>query len=117
MKIKRLSTGPLALLIGISAAAATVVPLAPAAGATTRTATTMKEMSKAGVFAKFLSKKSFRMTSGMHSYVVKLDAMAHVTFDGKMATLAQIKKGDHVKVTGEVEMGDIVATKVVASGM
>jgi len=117
MKVKRLTNGPLALLIGISAAAASAVPFASPAGATTRTETAMMATTKAGVFAKLLSKDSFRMTSGMHSYVVKLDAMAHVTFDGKMATLAQIKKGDGVKVTGEVEMGDIIATKVAASGM
>ena len=116
MKMK-LVTRSLVVLAGIAAGAATAVPVAAPAIAATRTGTTMMQTTKTGVFAVLLSKSSFRMTSGMHSYVVKLDAMAHVTFDGKMATLAQIKKGDDLKVTGVVEMGDFVATKVAASGM
>lgn len=116
MQLKRLAGTGLFVAATMTPAAA-LASFAPPASATVRMCTTMMEMTKTGVFAELISKTSFKMTSGMHSYVVKLGAMAHVTFNGKVTTLSKIKKGDTVKVTGALHMGHLIAVKVVASGM
>jgi hypothetical protein len=56
------------------------------------------------------------MSVGMKSYEVKTNAMTHVTLGSMKAKLSALKKGDTVKVKGELEMGAIIATSV-AAGM
>jgi len=101
---------PFALALGLSSAAA--VAAAPASQA--EVASAAMQVTKAGTFEKAISSTSFKMTVGMKSYEVKTDSMTHLTADGKNVKLASLKKGDHVTVKGELEMGSIVATSVVA---
>ena len=101
---------PFALALGISSTA--VVVAAPASQA--QVANAAMQVTKAGTFEKTISATAFKMAVGMKSYEVKTDAMTHVTADGKSVKLASLKKGDHVTVKGELEMGSIVATSVVA---
>ena len=107
---KLLRAVPLALALGL-ASAATVVA-APASQAVVANAA--MQVTKAGTFEKTISATAFKMAVGMKSYEVKTDAMTHVKEDGRSVKLASLKKGDHVTVRGELEVGAIVATSVVA---
>ena len=98
-----------ALALGLSSAATVVT--APASQA--QVATVTMQVTKAGTFEKTTSTSAFKMAVGMKTYEVKTNAMTHVKADGKTVKLAALKKGDHVTVKGELEMGDIVATSVV----
>jgi Domain of unknown function (DUF5666) len=108
-RTKLLRTVPLALALGLSSAATVVA--APASQA--EVANTAMQVTKAGTFDKTISASAFKMAVGMKTYEVKTDAMTHVKADGKAVKLGALKKGDHVTVKGELEMGDIVATSVV----
>jgi hypothetical protein len=101
---------PFALVLGLSSAATVVA--APVGQAAVGNAA--MQVTKAGTFEKTISANSFKMAVGMKTYEVKTNAMTHVKADGKTVKLASLKKGDHVTVKGELEMGDIVATSVVA---
>lgn len=76
----------------------------------------MMQVTKMGTFEKLLSVTSFKMSVGMKSYVVKTNAMTHVTFGSMKARLPTLEKGDTVTVKGELKMGVIIATSV-AAGM
>jgi hypothetical protein len=103
---------PFALALGLSSAAAVVA--APVSQA--EVASAAMQVTKSGTFEKAISATAFKMAVGMKSYEVKTDSMTHVTADGKSVKLGSLKKGDHVTVKGELEMGSIVATSV-AAGM
>ncbi len=107
---KLLRAVPFAIAIGLSSTAAFVG--APASQA--QVANAAMQVTRAGTFEKAISATAFKMAVGMKSYEVKTDAMTHVTADGKSVKLTSLKKGDHVTVKGELEMGSIVATSVVA---
>jgi hypothetical protein len=98
-----------ALALGLSSAATVVI--APASQA--QVANVAMQVTKAGTFEKTISTSAFKMAVGMKTYEVKTNAMTHVKADGRTLKLASLKKGDHVTVKGELEMGDIVATSVV----
>jgi Domain of unknown function (DUF5666) len=108
-RTKLLRAVPLALALGLSSAATVVA--APASQA--EVANTAMQVTKAGTFEKTISTSAFKMAVGMKTFEVKTNAMTHVKADGKTVKLASLKKGDHVTVKGELEMGDIVATSVV----
>jgi hypothetical protein len=72
------------------------------------------QVTKSGTFEKATSATAFKMSVGMKSYQVKTDAMTHVTFGGKNVKVSTLKKGDTVTVKGQLEMGSIVATSVMA---
>jgi Domain of unknown function (DUF5666) len=111
MRTKRsLRAVPFALALGLSSTVAVVA--APASQA--QVANAAMQVTKTGTFEKAISASAFKMAVGMKSYEVKTDAMTHVTADGKAVKLSSLKKGDHVAVKGELEMGSIVATSVVA---
>jgi Cu/Ag efflux protein CusF len=110
-KTKLARTFPFIFALGLSATG--VVIAAPAGQAAVISAAAM-QVAKSGTFEKTISASAFKMTVGMKSYEVKTDAMTHVMADGKSAKLSALKKGDHVTVKGELEMGSIVATSVVA---
>ena len=109
-KTKFFRAVPFALALGLSSGATVVA--APATQAQVPNAA--MQVTKAGTFEKTISGSAFKMAVGMKTYEVKTDAMTHVKADGKAVKLASLKKGDHVTVKGELEMGDIVATSVVA---
>jgi Domain of unknown function (DUF5666) len=100
----------LTLVLGISSIAAVVT--APASQAQTMHAAT--QVTKSGTFEKAISAMAFKMAVGMKSYEVKTDSMTHVMFGGKTAKVSALKKGDKVTVKGELEMGTIVATSLMA---
>lgn len=111
MRTKRsLRAVPFVLALGLSSTVA--VAVAPAGQA--EVANAAMQVTKAGTFEKAISASAFKMAVGMKSYEVKTDAMTHVTADGKGVKLSSLKKGDHVTVKGELEMGSIVATSVMA---
>jgi Cu/Ag efflux protein CusF len=102
---------PFALALGLASMVSVVaVPVSQAQVV----ANAAMQVTKAGTFEKAVSASAFKMAVGMKSYEVKTDAMTHVTADGKSVKLSSLKKGDHVTVKGELEMGSIVATSVVA---
>jgi Domain of unknown function (DUF5666) len=109
-RTKLLRAVPLALALGLSSAATAVA--APVSQA--EVANSVMQVTRAGTFEKTISATAFKMAVGMKTYEVKTDAMTQVKADGKTVKLASLKKGDHVTVKGELEMGDIVATSVVA---
>jgi hypothetical protein len=109
-RTKLLRAVPFALALGLSSAAAVVA--APVSQAEVMNAA--MQVTKAGTFEKAVSATAFKMEVGMKSYEVKTDSMTHVTADGKSVKISTLKKGDHVTVKGELEMGSIVATSVVA---
>jgi len=110
-KTKLARTLPFVLVLGLSATG--VVVTAPVGQAEVISAAAM-QVTKSGTFEKTISSSAFKMAVGMKTYEVKTDAMTHVMADGKSAKLTSLKKGDHVTVKGELEMGSIVATSVVA---
>ncbi len=103
---------PFTLALGITSTLGAVA--APASQAAALHSSAMMQVTKMGTFEKLLSATSFKMSVGMKSYVVKTNAMTHVTLGSMKAKLSAIKKGDAVKVKGELEMGAIVATSVIA---
>jgi hypothetical protein len=101
---------PFALALGLSGTV--VVIAAPVSQA--QVANAAMQVTKAGTFEKAISATAFKMAVAMKSYEVKTDAMTHITADGKSVKLGSLKKGEHVTVKGELEMGSIVATNVMA---
>jgi hypothetical protein len=105
---------PFVLALGISGTVGAVA--APASQATVLHAAPMGELTKTGTFEKLLSSTSFKMSVGMKPYIVKTNAMTHISVDSMHAKLSAFKKGDTVTVKGVLHMGTILATTVV-SGM
>jgi hypothetical protein len=103
---------PFTLALGIAGTLGAVA--APASQAAALHSSAMMQVTKMGTFEKLLSSTSFKMSVGMKGYVVKTNAMTHVTLGSMKAKLSVLKKGDTVKVKGELEMGAIIATSVVA---
>jgi len=110
MKTRLLRVVPVALVLSTSSIIATVT--VPASQA--QVVHAAMQVTKSGTFEKAISATNFKMSVGMKSYEVKTDAMTHVTFGGKSVKVSSLKKGDTVTVKGEVEMGAIVATSVMA---
>jgi cytochrome c-type biogenesis protein CcmE len=98
---------PFALALSVAGLAiATAVPSQAAAQAT-------MSATKTGKIVKYLSSTSFSLSSGKTTYVVKTDAMTHVTVGSKGAKLTSVKRGATVTVKGALEMHTITATSVV----
>lgn len=115
MQAKRfLRVVPFTLALGITSTLGAVTAPASQAAALHRSA--MMQVTKTGTFEQLLSSTSFKMSVGMKSYEVKTNAMTHVTLGSMKAKLSALRKGDAVKVKGELEMGAIIATSV-AAGM
>ena len=121
MQIRKF-TSALALVSALAVPGASLVAPAPAGAAQPplghAAAMHVKHVKEHGVFVKSLSKTAFKMTAGMKSYTVKVDAMTHVTLNSKKASLSvlrMLKKGDHLTVVGELAMGKVVAVSVTAS--
>jgi hypothetical protein len=115
MQLKRfVKIMPFTLALGVSSTLAAIT--APASQATALHSSAMMEVTKMGTFEKLLSSTSFTMSVGMKPYVVKTNAMTQVTLGSMKAKLSSLKKGDTVRVKGELEMGAIIATSV-AAGM
>lgn len=118
MKTKRfVKVVPFAVALGLSSTVGAIA--APASDATSLQPaaamhSTAMEVTKTGTFVKLLSMTTFRMTVDMKPYVVKVDAMTHITLGGMKTHLATLKKGDTVTVKGVLEMGTILATTVKA---
>jgi len=100
---------PFALALGISSTVAVAAPAADAAG---MHSAPMGQVTKTGTFEKLLSSTSFKMSVDMKSYVVKTNAMTHVTLNSMKSKLSALKMGDSVTVKGQLEMGTILATSV-----
>jgi hypothetical protein len=112
-KSAMLKTVPFALALGASALAGVVS--APASSAAVRpVAQAAMKVSEMGKIVKITSATSFKMSTAMHHYTVKTNAMTHVTLDKMKAKVSALKKGDSVTVTGALEMGTIIATSVKA---
>jgi len=111
MQVTKLAKAvPFALALCVPGAA--VLAAAPVSQAAVVQAT--MQVTKMGTFEKTVSSTAFKMAVGMKSYEVKTDSMTHVTLGGKSVKITSLKKGDTLTVKGELEMGTIVATSVVA---
>jgi hypothetical protein len=114
MRVKRfVKVLPFTLALGITSTLGAVA--APASQAAALHSSAMMKVTKTGTFDKLLSGTSFKMSVGMKSYVVRTNAMTHVTLGSMKAKVSALKKGDTVTVKGELEMGAIVATSVAAA--
>ena len=111
------------LVIALPVAAALSVPALQATGTLAGQATAatppaaMMKVTKVGTFEKWTSKTSFEMKVGMKPYAVKVNAMTHITENGMKEKTSSLKKGDAIKVKGELEMGTVLAAGIVITRM
>jgi hypothetical protein len=116
MKIRKLAA-VLPLVLALSVPAVDAVGAAASQAATATQHAAMMTVTKTGTFEKWISKTSFGMNVGMKSYTVKVNDMTHVSENGMNEKLSSLKKGDAIKVKGELEMGTLLATSIVITKM
>jgi hypothetical protein len=96
----------------LSATLASGILVAGAGAASASLAHSAMTATKTGKIAKFTSMSAFTITASGKTYVVKTNAMTHVTIDSKASKVSALKKGETVTVKGDIEMDTITATSV-----
>jgi Domain of unknown function (DUF5666) len=100
--------------LAVALSTSSMIAFATAPASQAQTVQAAMQVTKSGTFDKAVSATAFKMSVGMKSYQVKTNAMTHLTFGGKSVKLSALKKGDAVTVKGQLEMGSIVASSVMA---
>lgn len=109
---KSIAAVPLAFAMSVGTIGVVAAP--PGQAASVHATTGMGQVTKTGHFEKLLSSTSFKLSVGMESYIVKADAMTHVTLDSMKVQLSKLHKDDTVKVKGVLKMGVITAASIAA---